>query len=234
MASVRLQSAGFGRTICGATRECCPPTRVFASADETAPFAFVQSNRPSAESGTGPAVVQDDWVSARWSLSLGERFGTGDWYIEAALPASVAHSTLRSLMISLSQAIAVTALLAVLFGMAAIRRTLRPFEELLQTVSGGGAGNRLNRHETEVAGGVGELADFIRASETRLQSADHLLELLAEIDRKVLTSDSLEATVACLLPRIPAVLACRGAGALLITPLEEPQGVLYSSVAGGA
>jgi diguanylate cyclase (GGDEF)-like protein len=197
-------------------------------------FRVCQSDRPPTPDGVAQSAINDDWVSARWTLFLRPRFGTDDWYIEAAQPANIAHAALRSLVITLGPAIAVTVLLAVLVGIAMIRRSFRPLERLLPAISGAGAGDRLSSVATEAAEGFGELSDFIRLSETRLESADRLLDMLAEIDRKVLTSDSLEATIASVLPRIPTVLPCRGAGALLTGVAEEPDGVLYSSAAGGA
>jgi len=173
-------------------------------------------------------------MTARWPLFLRARFGVEDWYVEAAQPERVAQSMWRSLLGTLIPVVAITVLLAVLFGMAVIRRSFGPLERSLGAFSTPRADDAQESIIGDTASDFEPLDDFVRRTEAALERSDRLHLALAEIDHKILTADSLEATIACILPRIPAVLGCGGASVLLTPALGMDEGMLYSVVAGGA
>ncbi len=173
-------------------------------------------------------------LAARWPLFLRAHFGIDEWTIEASQQRAVALAALDSLRSTLVPVIGVAAALALLLGMLEIRRSFGPLERLLDAMARLAHGDFGHPVPTEAAGDYRELAYSINRTAENLGRQFHALEALGDIDRKILTSDSLDAVIASVLPRVPTILDCRGAALLLSRRDGEGDGVLYAALGRGA
>ena len=168
-------------------------------------------------------------LTARWPLLLA-RYGVDEWSVEAS---QLKANILAPLNRSRSRTVPVTAaavLLAALIGIALIRRNFLPLERLLAdwTASGG----KLAADTGKDAAELEQLSTFITTTGARLERRRCLLELLTELDRKILVARSLQATVLWLLPRIAVQVDARGAAVVFTASPEEEAGTLYLAVGG--
>jgi diguanylate cyclase (GGDEF)-like protein len=168
-----------------------------------------------------------DLVSVHWPLFLKARFGIEPWVVETAQRREVALSPLNSLRATLAPLLIVTLGLALLFGALEMRRILSPLDTLLASLA------RLARGDFAKSPDVGgsdfrELAAPLELTAATLERQSQLLSTLEQIDRKILSSDSLDAVIALVLPGVPAVAPAAGAALLLVTDEGEAEGMLYA------
>jgi diguanylate cyclase (GGDEF)-like protein len=148
------------------------------------------------------------------------------------LGAAVAYGSLRQDLVR-AHTIPVTAatvLLAVLLGVALIRRSFRPLERLLadSTAFIGKSPRDSDKESMELE----QLSTFIATTGAQLERRGCLLEILTEMDRKILVAGSLQATVLWLLPRIAVQVDAGGVAVVLTATPEEDAGTLYLAAAG--
>ena len=166
-----------------------------------------------------------DCLTARWPLFLRGRFGIDEWSVETSQPRSELLTPLVRFRTHAVPIAGGAVLLALVLGTVIIRRNFGPLELLL---------TRWNASSNKVVGsGVKEPADlehlsrFIALSGVRGERSRRLLEILMELDRKMLVAESLQTTVLWLLPQIAAEVDARGVAALLTATPEEASGTLY-------
>jgi diguanylate cyclase (GGDEF)-like protein len=169
-------------------------------------------------------------LTARWPLFLRARYGVDEWSVEASQRRANILTPLNRLRARTVPITAAAVLLAVLIGIALIRRSFLPLERLLAhwTASNGKASEDSDKDSAELE----QLSTFIVTTGARLERRRCLLELLTELDRKILVAGSLQTTVLWLLPRIAVQVDARGA-AVVVTPTpEEEAGTLYLAAGG--
>ena len=166
-------------------------------------------------------------ITARWPLFLRARFGADSWLVEASEQHGVALAVLDSLRHTLVPVTVFACAIALLFGMLEIRRSLGPLGRLIGAMSRLGRGDFAARVTPGSAGDFAELADSINRTAERLGRQFHALSALGVIDSKILTSNSLEGVITSVLPRVPAILGCRGVALLLRQHGNDTQSSLH-------
>jgi diguanylate cyclase (GGDEF)-like protein len=184
--------------------------------------------------GAEVKIAADDLVSVRWPLFLKARFGIEPWVVEAGEPREVALSALNSLHATLLPLLIVTLGLALVFGVLEMRRIFRPLDALLLALARLARGDFAKSPTAAAGSDFRELSASIDLTAATLARQSGLLATLGGIDRKILSSDSLDAVIAMALPGVPAVTAAASAALLLVTDEDEGDGMLYALSAAGA
>lgn len=169
-------------------------------------------------------------LTARWPLFLRARYGVDEWSVEFSEPQASILTPLNRLRAHTVPVTAAGVLLAVLLGVALIRRSFLPLERLLAdwAASSGKASADSDKESAE----LGHLSTYIATTGARLERRGCLLEILTELDRKILAAGSLQTTVLWLLPRIAVQVDARGVAVVFTATPEEEAGTLY--LAAGA
>jgi diguanylate cyclase (GGDEF)-like protein len=172
-------------------------------------------------------------VSVRWPLFLKARFGIDPWVVEAGQPRAVALSALNSLRATLLPLLIVTLGLALLFGALEMRRIFRPLDALLAALARLARGD-FAKSSPAAGGEFRELTESLDLTAATLERQSDLIATLGGIDRKILSSDSLDTVIASSLPAVPTVTGVAGAALLLVTDEYEGEGMLYTLSALGS
>jgi diguanylate cyclase (GGDEF)-like protein len=232
---VRRLSAGkpayaIGRlrpdTLWGNTEQVASDTQ-FCIAGPQGAFKFCSTD------GERSAAARD-LVSVRWPLFLKARFGIEPWVVDAAQPRGVALAALATLRATLLPLGIVTLSVALLCGLLEMRRISRPLDALLAALTRLARGDYAASPPAAAGSEFRELAASIELTAATLARQSDLLATLGEIDRKILSSDSLDAVIALALPEVPAAAPASGAALLLVTDEDEGGAMLYSLTAAGA
>lgn len=162
---------------------------------------------------------------ARWPLSLGTRYGVDEWSVEASQLQTNILTPLHRLRAHTLPLAAAAVLLAALTGVALIRRSFLPLERLLADCTA--AGGKASADSDPTSAELEQLSASIATTAARLERRRCLLEILTELDRKILVAGSLQATVLWLLPRIAVEVDARGAAVVFTATPEEEAGTLY-------
>ena len=178
----------------------------------------------------GAANPDQSRLAAAWPLFLRARFGVEEWSVETSQLRAAILTPLNRLYAHTIPITAGAVLLAVFLGGALIRRTFTPLERLLAdwTAAGGKASRDGGQHSQELE----QLSTFIASTGARLENRRQLLEILTELDRKILVSGSLQTTVLWLLPKIAAQIGARGVAVVFAATPEEEAGTLYLAAGG--
>jgi diguanylate cyclase (GGDEF)-like protein len=180
-----------------------------------------------------PKLAAEDRVSVRWPLCLKGRFGIAPWVIEASEPRALALTALHSLRDTLAALLMVTLTLALVIGCLEMRRIRRPLDAVLAALARLGRGDLARSPEGGAGDEFRELRASIDLTAATLKRQSDLLITLGEIDRKILSADSLDAVIAWALPRVPAAAAAAGAALLLVTDEGEAEGLLHALLPAG-
>ncbi|HEY1315040.1 MAG TPA: diguanylate cyclase, partial [Steroidobacteraceae bacterium] len=188
------------------------------------------SESPRVPAGNAPGAL----TTVSWPLYLRARFGIDPLYVSAGQPRILGLGALNSLRATLISVIVGTLALALLFGAFEIRRTFRPLDVLLAAMSRLARGDfaRAVVPPSAANGDFRELAASINSTAVTLGQQSHVLSTLSQIDRKILTADSVETVIALVLPSIPAIAGC-SAALLLTTHEDEGDGMFYSLAPSG-
>jgi diguanylate cyclase (GGDEF)-like protein len=169
------------------------------------------SFRPRAVS----TAASDRWVSRSWEVFLGSRYSSPSWHLVASAPIVTLLSSRNDTYLYLCGFILLTILLIAWLSMNAIRRQLRPLDLLTQ------ATKRLANRDFQAFRGMtwndefGDLARSFDSMSGRLKTQFSALETLAEVDRLLLRTPTLELILDTLLPRMASVLCCDTVSVLL-------------------
>jgi diguanylate cyclase len=174
----------------------------------------------------GSANVDESHLTAHWSLFLRAQYGVDEWSIEASRLQANILTPLKSLGAHTVPVIAAAVLLVVLLGVALIRRSFLPLDRLLAGWSK--AAGDSDKHPAQLE----QLSTFIATTGTRLERSRALLEILTELDRKILVAGSLQTTVLWLLPRMAAQVEARGVAVVFTATPEEEAGTFYLAAEG--
>jgi diguanylate cyclase (GGDEF)-like protein len=183
------------------------------------------------DDGVASADSPQSRLTAHWPLFLRAQYGVDEWSVEASQPRANILTPLNSLRAHTVPIGAAAVLLALLVGVAVIRRSFLPLERLLADwteCSGKASGDR-DKESSELE----RLSRFIATTGARLERRRCLLEILTELDRKILVAGSLQTTVLWLLPRIAVHLDARGVAVVFAATPEEEAGMLYLAASGG-
>jgi len=204
--------------------------------DRASSFNFCSQGgvEKSSEAGSQPAARAQDELTVSWPLYLRARFGIDPLYVSAGQPRVLGLAALSSLRATLIPLIVITLALVLLFGAFEIRRIFRPLELLLAAMSRLAHGDfaRAVVSPSAADGDFHGLAASINLTAVTLGQQSHVLNTLSQIDRKILTADSVETVIALVLPSIPAIAGC-SAALLLTTNEDEGEGMLYSVAPSG-
>jgi diguanylate cyclase (GGDEF)-like protein len=171
-------------------------------------------------------------LTARWPLFLRAQYGVDEWSVEASQLQANILTPLSRLRAHAIPASAAAVLLGVLLGVLLIRRSFLPLERLLADWTE--AGDKASGDSDKPSSELEQLSTFIATTGARLERRRCLIELLTELDRKILAAGSLQTTVLWLLPRIAAQVEARGVAAVFAANPEEEAGTLYLAASGGS
>jgi diguanylate cyclase (GGDEF)-like protein len=183
-------------------------------------------------SGTGQPATGALQPAATWTMFLGGHFHAAPWTIELLRPAPGLASYLAGTPLWLLATGAGTATLIALLATRLVRRELQPFGQLVN------AAQRIAHRDfsTPVPDSgqdeFGELARAFNSMSGSLQRDFATLASLAEVDRQLLRSPSLEPILDALLPRIATVLASRAVSVVLLDADAPGHVRAYEHVAG--
>jgi diguanylate cyclase (GGDEF)-like protein len=169
----------------------------------------------------------ETWLAAYWELFIPSRFHGEPWQIVVAAPRSLAFESLGVFNSVAPQALVLCLVLIVLASVVHIRRTLGPLGNLVA------ATKRIAAQDftTRVAiAGSDEFASLGRAMNDmtdRLGRQFGTLTTLAEIDRLILSSESIEEVLQAVLERASANLPVFQIAVLLTDQDDELHGRLY-------
>jgi diguanylate cyclase (GGDEF)-like protein len=169
------------------------------------------------------------YLASRWELFLPSRFTTRPWTIVVSQPRELALESLTAFNRVFLQALAVSIGIIVLLSMRQIRRILGPLAQLV-------AGTRqIARREftTRVVlpGGdeFSELADSMNDMAKRLGQQFDVLTTLAEIDKLILSSLSIEEVFDVLVRRMSKIVPDCDLSMLLVDADGREHGRLYKA-----
>jgi len=171
-------------------------------------------------------------VASRWQLFLPSRFESAPWQIVVSQPASIATQALASFHGLFPLIMATSLALSLLLGSIQVRRIMQPLQSLV-------AGTRRIAERKfsspVVLSGDNEFTDLATAMNDMAGSLDRQFETisaLAEIDRLILTSQSITEVVERIIERAGAISPDYCISVLLIDPDQRDRGQLNSRVPG--
>jgi diguanylate cyclase (GGDEF)-like protein len=171
-------------------------------------------------------------VASRWQLFLPSRFEAVPWQIVVSQPSSIATQALASFHGLFPLIMATSLALSLLLGSIQVRRIMQPLQSLL-------AGTRRIAERKfsspVVLSGNNEFTELATAMNEMAGSLDRQFETisaLAEIDRLILTSQSITEVVDRIIERASAISPTYGISVLLIDPDQRDRAQINSRVPG--
>ena len=216
-----LASRGVEACVFGASLDHDP---VFCSDSfsTTARKALLDTTRPLRWSADG-----EEWRAALWQLFTPSRFVGEPWHVVTAVPRSAVLESMTTFNRVAPQTLALGVVVIALISMALIRRTLDPLQNLVS------ATKRIasQQFDTRVeAAGNDEFAALGRALNEmtqRLGRQFRTLTTLAEIDRLILASQSIDSVIEAVLSRAAGDLPGFDVAVLLADQEDDTLGRLY-------
>ncbi len=160
--------------------------------------------------------------SAHWELFTQSGFDGALWRVVAYVDESVALASLIAFKQSFPLLLLISLIIVLLLSIWQIRRSMVPLDKLVE-------GTRKiadQQFDSPVVidddNEFGDLARALNAMADRLGHQFAELNMLAEIDRLILSADDLERVVQAALAQTQAILPCEAAGILLLDP-ESPE-----------
>lgn len=170
------------------------------------------------------------WLAASWDLFVGSGFDAGVWRILAKQPAAVALASLNSFRATFPYVLLLSLIGATILASFQIRRTMRPLDSLMAGVERFSQREFEHRIELEAHGEFSALAGAMNGMAGRLDSQFDAMDLLAEVDRKILDADGIERVLEETLQRFRALAEADFAGVLLLDKDAEFSAQLYSAM----
>lgn len=174
----------------------------------------------------------DTWLAAHWELFIPSRFAGQPWHVVVATPRSSILDSLTTFNRIAPQTLALTLLVVGWLSVAHIRSTLKPLDKLVAATKRIAA----QRFDTRVAvAGDDEFAALGNALNDmayRLGRQFRTLATLADIDRLILASDSIDDVVEALLIGANGDVPGCQVAVLLIDRDNEGRGRLHRRAAG--
>lgn len=170
----------------------------------------------------------EDWLAAHWELFIPSRFDGESWHVVSAAPRSGMLESLTTFNRVAPQALALGLIVVALLSVAMIRRTLDPLHRLVSATKRIAAQQFDTRVEVT---GNDEFASLGRALNEMTQHLGRqfsTLTTLAEIDRLILASESIEAVIDAVLTRAAADLPTFDVSVLLSDREDDELGRLYT------
>ena len=196
---------------------------------ESALFAAFDGNSREQLRWTGD---EGEVVASRWQLFLPSRFEADAWQIVVSQPASIATQALASFRGLFPLIMAMSLALSLLLGSIQVRRIMQPLQSLV-------AGTRRIAERKfsspVVLSGNNEFTELATAMNDMAGSLDRQFETisaLAEIDRLILTSQSITEVVERIIERAGAISPDYCISVLLIDPDQRDRGQLDSRLPG--
>jgi diguanylate cyclase (GGDEF)-like protein len=191
------------------------------AADETDPVPDTAPNMGTAD------YAKEKWLARSWEVFLASRFSSPSWRVIALQPRHSLMSVGQHVRMAFPGIILLTIVLVSLLSVAAIRRQVRPLEQLNRATQKVSRRDFTAHVETRGDDEFGDLARSFNAMSGQLKQQFSALETLAEIDRLLLRTPDLERILDALLPRVAAVLGCPCASVLLIDGDAKEQSRVY-------
>ena len=170
---------------------------------------------------------EDESRARSWEMFLGSRFSSPSWLVIAQVPRHSLANLGSHVEMAFPGIILLTLVLVSVVSVAAIRRQVRPLEQLNHATQRVSRRDFTSPIETSGDDEFSDLARSFNAMSGQLKQQFSALETLAEIDRLLLRTPDLERILDALLPRVAAVLGCRCASVLLIDGYASEQTRAY-------
>ena len=204
-------------------------TKTLPAEGESALLAAFGDNSREQLNWTGD---EGEVVASRWQLFLPSRFEADPWQIVVSQPASIATQALASFHGFFPLIMATSLALSLLLGSIQVRRIMQPLQSLV-------AGTRRiaeRKFSTPIVlSGDNEFTDLATAMNEMAGSLDRQFETisaLAEIDRLILTSQSITEVVDRIIERASAISPDYCISVLLIDTDQRDRGQLNSRLPG--
>ena len=162
-----------------------------------------------------------------WEVFLGSRYSSPSWFVIAQQPRHSLASLGGHVEMAFPGIILLTLVLVSALSVVAIRRQVRPLEQLNDATQRVSRRDFTSLIETSGDDEFSDLARSFNAMSGQLKQQFSALEALAEIDRLLLRTPDLERILDALLPRVAAVLGCPCVSVLLIDDYANEQSRVY-------
>jgi diguanylate cyclase (GGDEF)-like protein len=204
--------------------------RLPASAGET--LASLRAKQTGSSGDFTWSDGRETWVAAYWDLFTPSLFNADTWTVIAGEPRSVALYSVSTFGNVAPQALALSLLLTVLLSFSQIRRTLDPLNRLVAGTKRIAAQDFSARIDDTSSDEFGSLGQAMNDMADRLGRQFGTLTMLAQIDRLILSSDSVDGVVQTALVLIRESLGAKDAAIYLSDADDDVRGRLYRRVDG--
>jgi len=163
----------------------------------------------------------EEWITAYWELFLPSRLAAEPWTVAVSEPRAVALASLASFNRIVGQAAILTLALIVILASVQIRRTLTPLQALLAATERIGSQDFSTRVEIDDPGEFGAVGRALNSMTEELRHQFSSLRALADIDRLILQTASVETVLETLLLRLRSLVP-HGDHVVLIIDANDP------------
>jgi diguanylate cyclase (GGDEF)-like protein len=169
----------------------------------------------------------DQFIATYWQLFLPSRFDAEPWTIVVSQPRDVALASLGVFNQVVPAAALVTLALIIVLATTQIRRTLTPLDALLAGTKRI-AGQKFDTPvEIKTADEFGTLGNALNSMASQLSHQFAALRALADIDRLILQTASIETVLETLLARLREVVPGHEHSVLMLDPDDPSHGRLF-------
>jgi diguanylate cyclase (GGDEF)-like protein len=175
-----------------------------------------------------------DIIAVHWELFLPSRFEAAPWSVVVSQPVDVALASLHAFNKVFPPVIATSLILIMLLSLSQIRRILNPLEQLVARTKSIAERQFSTRVELDSHDEFAELGAAMNDMAERLGLQFDTITALADIDRLILSSQSIEKVLERILDRISAIAPRWCISVLLLDPDLNEQGHLYSRTPGSS
>ncbi len=170
--------------------------------------------------------------ASQWTLFLPSRFEATPWSIIVSQPDDVAIAPLKAFTRVFPPVVITSLFLSLLLGSIQIRRIMQPLARLVRSTQQIADRNFSEPIALEGNNEFGELASAMNDMATRLDRQFDMISALADIDRLILSSQSIREVVERVMERVAAISPGYYPSVLLIDPSRKEQAHLFSRVPG--
>lgn len=205
---------------------CTDPLAFDARAEVLSSIARASSGNVKWVDGSGEVLA------AHWELFLPSRFEARPWSVVVSQPAGVALASVQAFNHVFPTVIAVSLILIVLLSASQIRRIMKPLQQLVAGTRNIAEQRFSARVELSGSDEFAELAQAMNDMAARLGRQFETINALAEVDRLILSSRSIEHVLESILDRIGVIEPTCGIAVLLIDPDQRDRGRIFSRAPG--